>query len=172
MKKIGGIIIEGADQQGKTTLIKKLASALGKKFDVKVVHLTAPVGQIDFEHEYTRHLSMYDESVPIIFDRHYMSELVYGSVFRGKPGITEDMKDRIEELFRDRNYLLVMLERKDYKWEERSEMYTQADNLKVMEKYNEVYDSFNVDKMKIDAFRPDAVDRIIASWQLKNNVSM
>ena len=126
---IGGLILEGADQQGKSVLSKKVQ----EKVNMPIVHFSAPDENTNFETEYIKDIAKYDEQ-PIIFDRSYVSEIVYGEVFRGGSGITSQLKKHIEEVLNAYGYVFVLCKRKNYKWEDRDEMYKEEDNIKVINK--------------------------------------
>ena len=160
----GGIIVEGADQMGKTTFCSNLA----KELNMGVIHYAPPKPGTDFFHEYTQHVI--GSTRPIIFDRNYMSEMVYGPLFRGASGVTPEIKKRIEDVYNQRNYCLILLNRKEYKWENRPEMYTQEQNDQVIHAFLKVFNTIKLTKLLIDAFDSDAIERAVNFWKQKNNL--
>ena len=158
---VGGIILDAPDQFGKTTLAEKLSKLTG----MEIVHFkhNNEVDQVEY---YTRPAV---DGVCII-DRNYVSELVYGQTLRGKSVIDESMKDKIEELLHKNNYFIVILDRKNYIWEERAEMFTKDDNERVIAGYKKIYDDISIDKMRVDAFDDDTVNAIYQHWLEKNKL--
>jgi thymidylate kinase len=153
----GGIVLEGADQSGKTTFANKLSSAL----EMPVYHVDNPEEGADQYDYYTRFLNL---GRPVISDRSFVSELVYGPVLRGKSKISPDVQSKIETSFNNANYILVVLNRKNYEWEDRREMYTKDDNDLVMTKYIEVFDDIDMNKIMIDAFDDSSFAEVLKKW--------
>lgn len=83
MNKI--VILEGPDGGGKTTLARHLEQYYGFKY----VHTGPPSGQ-DLLEEYGYQLwrATYDDQ-PVVFDRLYLGERVYGPVLRGYDNLGE-----------------------------------------------------------------------------------
>jgi len=169
VKTASSIIVDGADQQGKTTFAAKLAKwmeeIIGKP--VEVIHFVKSKAQ-DQVGYYTNPLLRADG--PFVIDRNYVSELVYGPLFRGKSAIDDSDKSNIEMKYDEANAFVVILKRKNYKWEERDEMYTKDDNLKIIKGFDDVYDSISIDKMKVDAFDEESVRMVIQHWIEKNKL--
>lgn len=125
------IIIDGMDNTGKTTLINRLTSVLQDQLKMKVhtIHLQKPPSEIpedqipEYSHTYyTTNLvntlkSFYDlgEYDYIILDRGWVSEYVYGPMYRNRDSkdIVEDnivMDYKISNIFgRDNIYLYVLV---------------------------------------------------------------
>ena len=79
---IKGIIIEGSDCSGKTTLIEALKDRLGH-LDWQIINVGhEPTNQFD------RYMSLYINSDKVIFDRGHFSEIVYGHLWRGGHGMS------------------------------------------------------------------------------------
>ena len=78
--KTGGIIVEGAEQQGKSTFCDKLSKRLG----VEIIHMHRGYGFVDGKFDYlTGYFYDIDRRPgPFIYDRSYVSELAYGKVFQ------------------------------------------------------------------------------------------
>lgn len=130
MKNTKLIIIDGMDNTGKTTLINRLTSVLQDQLNMKVytIHLQKPPKEIPSEdipkysHEYyTQNLvktlkSFYDlaEYDYIILDRGWISEYVYGPMYRNRNplDIVEDnivMDYKISNIFGRFNIYLYVL---------------------------------------------------------------
>ncbi len=93
------IIIEGLDNTGKSTLINRLSSLLNKikvNTKIKIIHLTKPPKDLkdmsysDYAHKYyddlIKEISLYkyDNYDYIILDRAWLSEYVYGYLYRNR----------------------------------------------------------------------------------------
>lgn len=130
MKNTKLIIIDGMDNTGKTTLINRLTSVLQDQLNMKVytIHLQKPPKEIpkvqipEYSHEYyTKNLvktlkSFYDlaEYDYIILDRGWISEYVYGPMYRdrNKLDIVEDnlvMDYKVSNIFGRFNIYLYVL---------------------------------------------------------------
>lgn len=163
MKNKGGIIVEGPDQFGKSTLCKKLQ----KKLNMPLIHYKPPKpGTPQFMY-YTHLLDGPDG--PYIFDRNYVSELVYGPLFRVESAINAGELKSIENKFELANYFIVLLERKNYEWEARDEMYSKDQNKQVIAGYEDISNELGLDIVTVDAFTPGAVETIYNKWLKKNN---
>lgn len=79
------IILEGPDGGGKTTL----ANELRDKFEYTVIHFGQPTPGENIFRTYSRALlDAIDSGSRIVFDRLYLSEVVYSNVLRGGSKIT------------------------------------------------------------------------------------
>jgi hypothetical protein len=148
MLKTGGIIIEGAEQQGKSTFCERLNKMLG----VEVIHMHKGYGFVDGRFDY---FSGYFYDIdrrpgPFLYDRSYISELVYGRLFN-RNNITEEIQAKIENRFNELGYFAIILEL-NRPWIEREETVTKEQNEKVKELYREVYPTLKIDKFVI---KPD-----------------
>jgi len=97
---IKGIIIEGSDCSGKTTLVRALKSPLSHSgWDV------ADLGHKN-GNQFDRYMDQYVNANKVIFDRGHFSEVVYGDLWRGGHGMNE-----WERLFLDEyalnNFLVI-----------------------------------------------------------------
>lgn len=139
--KTGGIIVEGAEQQGKTTFCKKLQERLG----IEVIHYGPASKDYDYFNGYF--VDIDQRGGPFIFDRSYISELSYGKVF-SRNNITLEIKNKIERKFSDLGYFMILLEL-NRPWISREETVTKEQNEKVKLAYREVYSDLNIDKFVI-----------------------
>lgn len=97
------IIVEGPDGAGKSTLVKKLE----KQFNAMSIHNceypSADGDQLEaiFSYQFTiaEHLAMRAivPSSVVILDRSFLSELIYGPVYRGKPRLSDEAKGRLNK---------------------------------------------------------------------------
>jgi thymidylate kinase len=97
-------IIEGCDGVGKSTLAHKLKAALGS--DAEVRHCSAlkrhPLDEYERDLDDSQHHH-------IIYDRHYLGELVYGPVYRARSEVTPTIQRHIEMYLKSRGAVLVLL---------------------------------------------------------------
>lgn len=97
-------ILEGPDGAGKSTLADALAQRIGY---VDMRHSSQlkrdPIA------EYIGDLHMYKPGIGmhIIYDRHYLGELIYGPLYRGESRITPGMQIAIENYLNRQGALLV-----------------------------------------------------------------
>ena len=142
----GGIIIEGAEQQGKSTFCDKLIKRLG----IEVVHMHKNYGFVNGKFDYSTGY-FYDidrRSGPFIYDRSYVSELVYGKLFQ-RNNITPEIQANIEKRFIKLGYFLVVLEL-NQPWIIREETVTKEQNEKIKMIYREIYPTLTIDKFLIN----------------------
>jgi len=158
--KTGGIIIEGAEQQGKSTFCDKLTERLG----IEVIHMHRGYGFVDGRFDY-RSGYFYDidrRPGPFIYDRSYVSEMVYGKLFDRK-NITAEVQQDVEDRFRDLGYFLVLLEL-DIPWIDREETVTKEQNDKVKQLYREIYPSLRIDKFLINP-TDEAIEFVVKQYE-------
>ena len=142
----GGIIIEGAEQQGKSTFCDKLIKRLG----IEAVHMHKNYGFVNGKFDYSTGY-FYDidrRSGPFIYDRSYVSELVYGKLFQ-RNNITPEIQANIEKRFIKLGYFLVVLEL-NQPWIIREETVTKEQNEKIKMIYREIYPTLTIDKFLIN----------------------
>ena len=161
MSKTGGIIVEGAEQVGKSTFCRKLVDRLG----IPLVHMHKDYGFINGKFDYFKSyfVDIDVANEPIIFDRFYVSELAYGKLFE-RGNITQNIQDKIEAKLRDLGYVVVLLTPHDYAWLDRDEMITSEQNQLVTKYFDEAYDDLHVPKMKANAFDPSSIERVIEMY--------
>jgi thymidylate kinase len=132
------IIIEGADQQGKTTLRDELANALGWC----TTHYSKPFEGFDFVTDY-----LLPENT--ISDRNFLSEVVYSKV-NGKPSRAQ--ASLMCNLFsRDKTLLILMDREEDFVFDtERLEDYSLENIEKARNLYRVEFDKLNINKIKLN----------------------
>lgn len=82
MSKLHGVIVlDGADCSGKTTLARHLVERYGAKYIHSTVRKNVwkwHLGALRLAHRYSPHQL-------VVLDRHWLSEMIYGSVYRNQP---------------------------------------------------------------------------------------
>jgi len=98
------ILLEGPDGAGKTTLAYTLAHGI----DHADIRHSSQLKRDPMD-EYVGDLHMYipGDGMHIIYDRHYLGELIYGPLYRGESKITPEMQSVIERWLNSRGALLV-----------------------------------------------------------------
>lgn len=132
------IIVEGADQQGKSTLCKLLSEKLGWN----IIHFGKPTAEFDF-------LRGYDTKEKTICDRSFMSEIVYSKV--------NELVSRTSMTFQCNkakiaDTLLIMMDREKFFVfdSKRHEDYKKEDIEKAIEFYRTVFNKMNMEKMVLN----------------------
>jgi thymidylate kinase len=99
--KFKGIIVEGSDCSGKSSLVKRLKTTLS--FDGwDVIDLGHKTGD-----QFNRYMNLYLRSDKVILDRSHFSEIVYGNLWRGGRHFVPWQLDIINEYVLD-NFLVVL----------------------------------------------------------------
>ena len=88
-------IIEGSDKAGKSTLAKHLSEV----YNLKCTHLSKPKTTDTFK-EYSDMIDLIDG--PMIYDRSYLSEYVYATLWRGGCKITADQFKILDQKIMDK----------------------------------------------------------------------
>lgn len=98
------IILEGPDNAGKTTLGLKLETALG----VTLIHSQRPPADSD-DNDLLSHAVAQLEPRKVIMDRNYLiSELVYGTILRGQPGLGRERHLKLMNDMLDLKHILII----------------------------------------------------------------
>lgn len=138
---ISKIIVEGADQQGKTTLCNFLAKELGWN----IVHYAKPEKNFDFGYGY---------AIPdsTISDRNFISERVYSRIRQEKSKVE---MQAIKDIF-GVDTLVIIVDRGDsFIFDDsRPEMYSEVQIKKAMRFYRDEYDMLKMNKIY---FNPNCV---------------
>ena len=155
------LIIEGCDKSGKSTLIEHLKNIFPKAVQLKL--MTKPKDNSDEETQklFDTYMQMYEmtnnDDYVFIFDRYYLSELVY-SYIRGNDRLeTENGKeyfDNLEENLKE-NSLIVLLEHPAEKVAERfntcKEDFVKPEDIKkIQDRYREVINNSKLNSIIID----------------------
>jgi len=148
-------IIEGTEQQGKTTLAQKLV----KEFGYSYKHFGVPVEGFDPIKEYTSFI----DGTNRIIDRGYLSEIVYGNLFRGKSSIDTIIQEKIESTLQENNYILLLCNRNKFTDNDildRDEAYGLDKIIKIKDEFLKEYKKVSCPKIIIDPFDDKQVKRL------------
>ncbi|MFN4149313.1 MAG: hypothetical protein ACK4IX_00065 [Candidatus Sericytochromatia bacterium] len=98
-----GIIVEGIDCSGKSTLVKNLKFRLKNYggYDVKELE------HLDKKNQFQRYLREYSNGYRTIFDRSHISELVFSKYLRNTEVFVESEIDILDSIIRTQ-YILVV----------------------------------------------------------------
>lgn len=155
---MAGIIIEGAEQTGKSTLCRQLATKLG----FELVHMHKDYGYVDGVFDYYSGYFYDIDRRPgnYVYDRSYVSELVYGSLFK-RDNIDAQLQGKIERRFAELGYVFVLCHW-DGDWIDREETVTQEQNRVVAATYDRVFETVSLPKLRLCPRREtDAIDRVV-----------
>lgn len=155
--KTGGIIVEGAEQVGKSTFCDKLS----KMLNLDLVHMHKNYGFVEGKFDYYKSYfhDVDKQDKPIVFDRHYVSELAYGRLFERK-NIDVKIKDQIETKLRGLGYIVVLLTAPSKQWLDREEMITREQNELVSQYFDDAYQELRVTKIKVNAFDAASLNKV------------
>jgi len=151
-----GIILDGSDQQGKSLFAEKLK----KVFNHKIIHYDRPIGVNDYYFEYTQYLNNNEK---FIFDRNYLSEIVYGNLFRGKSGVTPEIQTKIEEEYNRQDYIFILCNRRNFdNIQSRDEMYSNDEIIKAKLEFLKAFETIKMFKAIVDPFENEkAINEVI-----------
>lgn len=130
--KINSIIVEGADQQGKSTFCRFLSGLLGWR----IVHYGVPNEIFDFDKDYLLEKGE-------IADRNFISEVVYSQIRGEKHRLKKDIWYMLGR-FVERGTLVVILNRTNWHFEDREEEYEFDQIVKAKALYNEFFQGDNM----------------------------
>lgn len=99
-------IIEGIDGSGKTTLAKRLIRRQSMRYEHHGQPRAHPL--IEYGIELEGYAPGTGEDV--VCDRHYLGELVYGPVYRGKTNLTPVMLAYLETYLKAKGAVLVLMD--------------------------------------------------------------
>ena len=152
-----GVIIEGAEQSGKSTLCARIAKETG----LKIIHMHKRYGFVDGKFDYFASY-FYDvdrSSTGYVFDRSYLSEVAYGEYFQ-RGNITPEIRRKIENKFRGLGYLLVLCQR-NAEWLDRDETVTHAQNEAIKLLFEQAFDRAHMFKVRLNPENNDEVDNLL-----------
>ena len=152
-----GIILAGHDQSGKTTLAHSLCKMTGNGY----IHNDPPQNIDSWFDEYTKNIKEH----PMIIDRSYMCEMVYGPILRNENNITFEIQKEIEDFFNKKGYIFILCHRTNFNkenFENRKELCNFETILKIRDKYLEIYETITLPKIIVNPFStPFAIMDII-----------
>lgn len=156
-----GIIVEGGDQQGKSTLVKKLQ----RHYGWPSIHFVKPKDE-KFDHNSDYLMGSGLNSCGLLYDRSFLSEMAYGTALRGGSEIGAERFVMYDQVFASRRFMLVLCERKGFskiEWEQRREMFNFAQVMSVIKSFREWYDRLKyLPKIIIDPVRDqDAFEKVV-----------
>ena len=151
------IIVEGADQQGKTTLCKLLQEKLGWE----IIHYGKPTEDFDF-------MTGYKLPVFTISDRNFLSEVVYSKVNGKQSRAAITLQSNIHK---HDETLLILLDREDH-WvfdRKRHEDYKESDIVFARSIYQDEFKKVNMEKMRLNPNCEDYMKHVQAIIDLAND---
>lgn len=115
MSPRGIIVVEGGDCAGKTTLARHLVERYGARY----LHSTVRKDIWRWHSGALRLAARLADSQLVVLDRHWLSEQVYGQVFRGAPGYDLGARclDRVLQRF---GAVTVLCVPSDLQWQEKT----------------------------------------------------
>lgn len=148
-----GFILEGSDQSGKSTICNKLSSL----FSYPIFHYKYPYTHSDMLFEYSYKLK---EKNPYIFDRNFMSEMVYGELFRNSIKIYEYLPELISK-YKQKKYILILCHPFSFKFIERKEFFQKEQIFQAREKYFSLFNKIDLPKIIVNPFLPGGLQYIL-----------
>jgi thymidylate kinase len=157
-----GIIVDGAEQQGKSTFTEKLS----KLTNLPIIHMDKEYGFINGKFDYIESYFIdINKENGVIFDRHFISEICYGKLFN-RNNITKEIIKENECRLNKLNYIYIILEMKEKEWIEREEYIDESQNNKIKQYFRELYESSNINnKFYIDPRNDNAIEFIFNKWK-------
>ena len=145
-----GIIVEGTDCSGKSTILRYLSSELSRHgWDT-----------IDLRHrscnQFDRYIKIYSNYDKILFDRAHFSESVYGELWRGKRPFNKWEYEILNKYVFD-NYLIIFVYapedilRKRYIERDISQTIEQDELIKVQDSFEKIFKNFSNNVMLYEA---------------------
>jgi thymidylate kinase len=99
-------LIEGIDGSGKTTLAERLCKRRSMRYEHHGQPRAHPL--VEYVDELVSYTPGSGEDV--VCDRHYLGELVYGPIYRGKCSMTPAVFKRIETFLKSKGAVLVLMD--------------------------------------------------------------
>lgn len=159
-RDIKGYIIEGADQQGKTTVVNRFV----KEGSLPSYKFGIPDSNFDFFEDYIKPFK--DDYR--VYDRSFVSEMVYSSVIPGR----KCRVSRYEELvdyFRKEKFVFIFLERGNHEWIDREEEFDRSYSQKLKYEYRKVFEKIKCEKYFLDP--ENELDRSLIDNFVNNDFS-
>lgn len=139
MLGFNSIIVEGADQQGKSELCKRLSSLTG----YEIIHYGMPPDGFDFNDDYIL-------GKGIIYDRNFLSERVYSKIRKENSRVPHPLELQLR--FIANNTLLILCDREsDFRFDaDRYEEYKELEIEKARTLYRSEYKNLFMSKMRFN----------------------
>jgi len=148
-----GFILEGSDQSGKSTICNKLSSL----FSYPVFHYKYPSTYSDMYLEYSYKL---EEKIPYIFDRNFISEMVYGELFRNSIKIYEYLPDLIDR-YKQEKYILILCHPFSFNFINREEVFNKDQIFCARQKYISLFSQIPLPKILINPFLSGSLQYVL-----------
>ena len=140
-RNVKGYIIEGADQQGKTTVVNmfvKEGSLPSYKFGV-------PDSDFDFFEDYIEPF----KNGHRVYDRSFVSEIVYSSVIPCRK-CRVSRSEELVDYFRKEKFVFIFLERSNHIWIDREEEFDRSYSQRLKFEYRKVFERIKCEKYFLD----------------------
>lgn len=146
MNKITNIIVEGADQQGKTMICERFSRILGWK----VLHFPPPPEDFDFHEDYILPPFM-------ISDRNFMSEIVYRSLENRPYRLVDQIV--LQEKMADNTIFILVDRGEHFKFQNRDELFTEEQIQEARMLYSTFFSSVRLEKYRLNPNSSDLGDK-------------
>jgi cytidylate kinase len=133
---VSAIIIDGAEQQGKSTFVKNLSKELNIK---NIFHFGIPDKNFNFIESY---FNNFIPNETIICDRHYMSELCYGKL-KNRNNINNQLITELENRLNKLNIIYVIVEM-NKQWINRKEYINESENETIKQYFRYFFNKSNL----------------------------
>lgn len=100
------IIIEGMDGSGKTTLLNHLSDFLGDRVEYVPGYNRQPEPKPPMERWWLEQLGRGRLTTPVVHDRFFYPEFVYGPILRGHVNMQESTRDYVLKFLRTHAFLI------------------------------------------------------------------
>jgi thymidylate kinase len=158
MKRKLGIIVEGGDCSGKTTLVNRLRSKLSPQgwYSLSLSHRAT--------YQFERYLAKYLSDERIIYDRAHFSEIVYGKLWRAHTGFTTWQQQFLHDFVLD-NFVVVLVQapRDTLMQRYRTRHQTQAIDISELEKAQDIFQEEMRDRniIQYHAIDLESLDQVV-----------
>lgn len=88
-------LVDGPDGSGKTTLCNYIAAIN----NAKVIHMVKPTTREEYEQQFNLYMNILKEESNIVFDRFWLSDLIYSHIMKDRPGMPVLSHDDSKKLF-------------------------------------------------------------------------
>lgn len=164
------IIIEGCDKVGKSTLAKYIE----EKYGFRYIKVSQPKKCGPYK-EYSDLLVSIKKGENVVFDRFHVGEEVYGPIYRGKSGLTQEQFQGIETSINNHNGILIYCydraENIAKRFKENNETFTKEKDIEnILNSYKNVLKKSKLIKYKhkmkgkMDLIKTKQIDKIIKKY--------